>query len=116
MHKTYTSTVQVQALILPLKKFGQNFLFRTWTIVYGGQKIKSAQKIYASRGNLKCMQTNFGGHGFFSSGDIATFCNTQIHIHVHIHVHVYVHIHVQGWSMLGNIELQYIEPTTLQYD
>ena len=27
-----------------------NFLFRPWTIVHGGQKIESAQKIHASRG------------------------------------------------------------------
>ena len=33
---------------LPSKQ--PNFPFRPWTIVNGGQKIKSAQKIYASRG------------------------------------------------------------------
>ena len=27
-----------------------NFPFRPWTIVHGGQKIESAQKIHASRG------------------------------------------------------------------
>ena len=31
-------------------KFWPNFPFRPWTIVHGGQKIESAQKIHASRG------------------------------------------------------------------
>ena len=28
--------------------------------------------------DVKCMHTNFGGHGFFGFGDIATFKNGQI--------------------------------------
>ena len=36
--------------------------FRPWTIVHEGQKIESAQKIYASR-DVKCMQNNFGRCG-----------------------------------------------------
>ena len=28
--------------------------------------------------DVKCMHTNFGGHGFFGFGDIATFRNGQI--------------------------------------
>ena len=31
-------------------QFWLNFPFRPWTIVHGGQKIKSTQKIHASRG------------------------------------------------------------------
>ena len=31
-------------------KFWPNFPFRPWTIVHGGQKIESAQKIHASKG------------------------------------------------------------------
>ena len=40
-------------------------------IVHGGQKIESAQKIYASRGYVKCMETNFGRHSISSFEDFA---------------------------------------------
>ena len=39
--------------VLELKlafKFGQNFSFRPWTIVHGGQNIESTQNNCASRG------------------------------------------------------------------
>ena len=33
--------------------------------------------------DVKCMHTNFGGHGFFDFGDIATFKNGQISLSDH---------------------------------
>ena len=30
--------------------------------------------------DVKCMHTNFGGHGYFGFGDIATFKNGQISV------------------------------------
>ena len=33
--------------------------------------------------DVKCMHTNFGGHGFSSFGDIATFKNGQISLSDH---------------------------------
>ena len=33
--------------------------------------------------DVKCMYTNFGGHGFSSFGDIATFQNSQISLSEH---------------------------------
>ena len=33
--------------------------------------------------DVTCMQTNFGGHGLFSFGDIATFKNSQISFSTH---------------------------------
>ena len=51
-----------------------NFPFETSTIVHGGwQKIELAQKIMQVEVIVKCMQTNFGGHGLSSYEDIATF-------------------------------------------
>ena len=35
-----------------------NFPFRPWTIVHGGQKIESAQKIHANRGQYDEMHAN----------------------------------------------------------
>ena len=32
---------------------------------------------------VTCMQTNFGGHGLFGFGDIATFKNGQISFSTH---------------------------------
>ena len=37
-------------LLFRLPSKWPNFPFGPWTIVHGGQKIESAQKIYASRG------------------------------------------------------------------
>ena len=45
------------------------FPFRPWTIVHGGQKIESAQKIWQVE-DVKCMQANFGGHGLSGFGDL----------------------------------------------
>ena len=33
--------------------------------------------------DVKCMYTNFGGHGFSSFGDIATFQNGQVSLSEH---------------------------------
>ena len=33
--------------------------------------------------DVTCMQTNFGGRGLFSFGDIATFKNSQISLSTH---------------------------------
>ena len=35
--------------------------------------------------DVKCMYTNFGGHGFFGFGNIANFKNSQIFLSVHGH-------------------------------
>ena len=51
--------------------------FGPWTIVHGGQKIELAQKfmqVEADVIHVKCMETNFGGHGFYGFRDFATFC------------------------------------------
>ena len=60
-----------------LKKFGKrkiNFLtpldYSSW-----GQKIELTQKIIMQvEVDVKCMQTNFGGHGLFGFRDLASFC------------------------------------------
>ena len=41
------------------------------------------RKIYASRVDVKCMHTNFGGCGHFGFGDTATFKNGQISLSTH---------------------------------
>ena len=38
-----------------------------------GQKIESAQKIMQVEVNVKCMQTNFGGHGHSGFRDCTSF-------------------------------------------
>ena len=48
-------------------------------------KLESAQKIYASRVDVKCMHTNFDGHGFIGFRDIATFKYGQISLSDHGH-------------------------------
>ena len=42
-------------------------------MVHGGQKIKSAQKFMQVEVDVKCMQTNFDGCGFFGFRDFAPF-------------------------------------------
>ena len=57
----------------PFQKL-HNFPFGPWTIVHGGQKIESAQKIHAMiqvEVDVKCTQTNFGGCSFSGFGDFA---------------------------------------------
>ena len=56
---------------LPSKQ--QKFPFEPWAIVHGGQKIESAQKFMQVEVDVKCMQTNFGEHGFSGFGDFAPF-------------------------------------------
>ena len=56
-----------------------NFPFGPWTIVHGGQKIESAQKIHAVslmqqlKVDVNCMEANFCGHGTSGFGDFAPF-------------------------------------------
>ena len=45
-----------------------------WTIVHGGQKLELAQKFMQVAIDVKCIETNFGGHGFFGFGDFAPSC------------------------------------------
>ena len=49
-----------------------NFPFGPW-----GKKIESAQKFRQIEVNVKCMETNFDGHGFSSSGDFVPFVCLQ---------------------------------------
>ena len=44
-----------------------------WTIVHGGHKLELAQKIHASRVDVKYMETNFGVHGLFGFRDFVPF-------------------------------------------
>ena len=36
--------------------------------LHGGQKIELAKKIHAEKVDVKCMQANIGGHGYFDGG------------------------------------------------
>ena len=42
-------------------------------IVHGGQKTESAHKFKQVEVDVKCMQTNFGGHDHYGFGDFAFF-------------------------------------------
>ena len=53
---------EIWLLFVSLQK-QPKFPFRPWTIVYGGQKIELALKFMQVEVDVKCMQTNFGGHG-----------------------------------------------------
>ena len=43
-------TVQVYMYSITTFQIWPNFPFKSWTIIHGGQKIESAQKIHVSRG------------------------------------------------------------------
>ena len=49
------------------------FPFRTMNIVHGGQKTESAHKFKQVEIDVKCMQTNFGGHDHYGFGNFACF-------------------------------------------
>ena len=59
------------ALFVGLKKTAK-FPFQTMDY-HGGQKIELPQKNHASRVGMKCMETNFGGHGLSGFRDITPF-------------------------------------------
>ena len=53
------------------------YSLRTMDYSPGGQKIKLAQKFMQVEVNVKCMETNFGGHGFSYIRDFTPFQNSQ---------------------------------------
>ena len=59
------------------------FPFRSWTIVYGGQRLELAQKFMQIEIDVKCMHTNLCGHWLFSFRDIATYNFDQISLSDH---------------------------------
>ena len=68
----FSSFGDFASFCLPSKQ--PKFPFGQWTIVHGGQKIESAQKIMQVEVDLNRMQTNFGGRGFSGFEDFASFC------------------------------------------
>ena len=51
------------------------FLFQTSKILINRNQLKKYMQVGI---DVKCMHTNFGGHGLSGFGDIATFINGQI--------------------------------------
>ena len=70
----------VSKILLPSK----TAKFPFWGMGYSPQSSKNLinrnrfKKFMQVEIDVKCMHTNFGGHGLFGFGDIATFKNGQI--------------------------------------